>query len=301
MEWHKLGLLFSPKGKHPQLLSHASNPMPILLDGDIYRIFFSGRDIFNRSSVGYVDIDLIKRKIVNFLDKPVFTYGDKNTFFSDGVSIGNFYEENGSRYILFMGWHKPIHGHWRGEIGRLEINKDWSLALDGADPFISLDHSDPISLSYPWVHQDIHGGFQMWYGSTLSWDAGNSEMVHIIKHARSADGKKWVKTDSVIPFSLNIAQAFSHPSVLVDDRNTYHMWFSYRGGNGIPYRIGYAHKEEGATWSLSLSEGGIAPSSTGWDSEMVEYPYVFCHKGDRYMLYNGNGFGKTGFGLAIWK
>jgi hypothetical protein len=26
---------------------------------------------------------------------------------------------------------------------------------------------------------------------------------------------------------------------------------------------------------------------------------VFDHAGCRYMLYNGNGYGKTGFGLAV--
>jgi len=32
---------------------------------------------------------------------------------------------------------------------------------------------------------------------------------------------------------------------------------------------------------------------------MIEYPYVFEHKGERYMLYNGNGYGKTGIGIAV--
>jgi uncharacterized protein with PIN domain len=32
---------------------------------------------------------------------------------------------------------------------------------------------------------------------------------------------------------------------------------------------------------------------------MICYPFVFDHKGSRYMLYNGNDFGKTGFGIAI--
>lgn len=32
---------------------------------------------------------------------------------------------------------------------------------------------------------------------------------------------------------------------------------------------------------------------------MIEYLFVFDHNGKRYMLYAGNGFGKTGFGLAI--
>jgi hypothetical protein len=32
---------------------------------------------------------------------------------------------------------------------------------------------------------------------------------------------------------------------------------------------------------------------------MVEYPFVFEHKSETYMLYAGNGFGKAGFGIAV--
>jgi hypothetical protein len=44
---------------------------------------------------------------------------------------------------------------------------------------------------------------------------------------------------------------------------------------------------------------GIAPSPAGWDCEAVAYAHVFDHLGQRYMVYNGNGYGRTGFGLAV--
>jgi hypothetical protein len=34
-------------------------------------------------------------------------------------------------------------------------------------------------------------------------------------------------------------------------------------------------------------------------SEMIQYPFVFDHDGERYMLYNGNGYGRTRVGLAV--
>ena len=79
------------------------------------------------------------------------------------------------------------------------------------------------------------------------------------------------------------------------------MWFSYRGKPGITYRIGYASSDDGIKWDLNIENAGIAISKTGWDSKMIEYPYVFLHKKQTYMLYNGNDFGKTGIGLAIRK
>jgi hypothetical protein len=40
-------------------------------------------------------------------------------------------------------------------------------------------------------------------------------------------------------------------------------------------------------------------SNEGWDSEMIAYPYIINIKGKSVMFYNGNSFGKTGFGYAV--
>jgi hypothetical protein len=139
----------------------------------------------------------------------------------------------------------------------------------------------------------------MWYGSTKAWDAGNGEMLHVINHATSQDGNSWSRKGLAVPYMLGKAQAFSRPTVVSHESGEYEMWFSYRGGSGQKYRIGYASSQDGRNWVLDLDAAGIDVSPDGWDSEMIEYPFVLDHKGERYMLYNGNGFGKTGFGLAV--
>jgi hypothetical protein len=299
--WEKLGLLFCPSetNRHPKLVSHASNPLPILLEEDVYRIFFSGRDAFNRSSVGAVDVDIIKRKIVSEHHHPFFEHGPEDSFYADGVSIGNCYEVDGVQYMLFMGWQSPKGAHWRGDVGRLMVKPDLTLELEGEIPFMGSDIVDPISLSYPWVMKNAMGGYSMWYGSTISWDAGNGEMLHVLNYASSADGHSWNREGLAVPYELGKAQAFSRPTVVGDIEIGYEMWFSYRSGSGEKYRIGYTFSKDGRKWERSLEAVDIDVSAEGWDSEMIEYPFVFDHKGQRYMLYNGNGFGKTGFGLAV--
>jgi hypothetical protein len=74
------------------------------------------------------------------------------------------------------------------------------------------------------------------------------------------------------------------------------MWYSYRGDR---YRLGYAEPADGLHWQRKDEEVGMGVSESGWDSEMVEYPYVFDHRGKRFMLYNGNGYGTNGIGPAI--
>jgi hypothetical protein len=74
------------------------------------------------------------------------------------------------------------------------------------------------------------------------------------------------------------------------------MWF---GSRKKSYSIGYAESEDGKSWIRKDSDVGIAPSSSGWDSEGVTYPFLFEHSGQMYMLYNGNHYGRTGFGIAV--
>ena len=297
--WKKLGLIFENKGVHEKLKTHASNPVPVHITDSVYRIYYSGRDSENRSSVGAIDFDLDQKKVIKVFNEPFLQHGKLNSFYEAGISIGNVYEVDGEKYILFMGWQNRPGEHWRGDVGRIRIKKDFSLELDSEIPFLSVDDDiDKVSLSYPWVSIEDET-FHMWYGSTKSWEAGNGEMEHVINYATSKDGHSWNKKGQVVPSILGEAQAFSKPTVIGTYETGYRMWFSYRG-NQDKYKIGYAYTSpKSSIWNLSLSQAGIKVSLEGWDSEMVEYPYVFKHKGDIFMLYNGNSYGKSGFGLAI--
>jgi predicted GH43/DUF377 family glycosyl hydrolase len=297
MTWKKLGQIYKFKSIDDYLLSHASNPLAVHLKDDIYRVFFSGRCQENKSSVGYVDINIITHEVIFTCEKVAFKYGEEDSFYSHGVSIGNMYKVEEKKYIQFMAWQIRDGGHWRGDIGRLEVSDDYmQLKLDPQDVYIGCDDEDPISLSYSWIMQD-ENIYKMWYGSTIDWSSENGEMIHVIKYAISKDGENWQKHGLAIPYELGIAQAFSRPTVLKDHQD-YHMWFSYRSGDGTKYRIGYAHSIDGINWDRKKNSG-IDVSKEGWDSEMICYPFVFKHKGKTYMFYNGNDYGKTGFGLAV--
>ena len=297
MNWIKQGQLFEVTGKSSLALTHAANPLPLHLSGDVYRIYYSARDEDNKSSVAYVDFNIITKEIVGESEKVVFSYGPEDSFYSHGVSIGNIYEDGSRKYILFMGWQIRGENHWRGDVGQLEIINPDVLQLAQETPFMASDEEDPISLSYPFVmHED--GLFKMWYGSTLNWTSPNGEMIHVIKYATSIDGKNWIKYGTAIPYEIGVAQAFSRPTV-IKNATGYHMWYSFRSGDGTPYRIGYSHSDDGINWNRKHDETGIDVSETGWDDHMICYPFVFEHKENTYMLYNGNSYGKSGFGLAI--
>lgn len=297
MYWKKIGQIFKMQELHPLLKTHAANPLAVHLHDDVFRVFFSGRDVNNKSSVGFADIDIIKLMVVNVCKEPLIKYGDESSFCSHGISIGNMYKQNDKQLILFMGWNIRNNEHWRGDVGRIELIGNDKMMLNPEIPFMGTDEKDKVSLSYPFViyHEGI---YKMWYGSTVSWQSENNEMIHVIKYATSKDGETWERKGIAIPYELGVAQAFSRPIVLIDT-NSYNMWYSYRSGDGTKYRIGYSKSIDGINWQRKHDEVGIGVSDSGWDSEMICYPFVVDHKGKRYMLYNGNGYGKTGFGIAI--
>ncbi len=297
----KLGQIYDPRKKsyHSKLLTHASNPVPVLLNGDVFRIFYSARDSHNRSSVGALDFDIIKRKILKIHKKPIVTYDSTPSYFSDGISLGNLFKLNNKKAISFMGWRTMEDGSWKGEIGFFSLTNKLFLDKVSPKPIIQTDTDiDPISLSYPWILETRSSNFLAWYGSTIGHDKKNSKMIHAIHKAHSNDGLLWKKDGLALSFQNQKLQMMSRPSISFNESGDYEMWFSYRSGNGDSYRIRLAESADGEKWSQSETPDLLNISNSGWDSEMIEYPYVFIHKKKKYMLYNGNGFGKTGFGLA---
>jgi hypothetical protein len=294
--WRKLGLIFAPDGRVPWMLTHAANPVAEHLADDRFRIYFSSRDARNRSSVAFVDIDLgDPRTVLRQSEAPVLAPGDPATFDDAGISIGCVLALGARRYLYYMGWHLMTSVPWQNTIG---------LAIsDGPDqpfrrlssPILSLSDVDPHTVSYPWVRCES-GRFRMWYGSSTEWGARTSDMRHVIKYAESLDGIAWQATGRIaIDASEPGEYALSRPCV-VQDRDRYRMWFSSRGTS---YRIKYAESDDGLVWTRRSDCAGLDVSGDGWDSEMIEYPCVFDHGGRRYALYTGNGYGRTGFGLAV--
>ena len=67
-----------------------------------------------------------------------------------------------------------------------------------------------------------------------------------------------------------------------------------------------AHLLRGERWRggrgrRRCGDGGLDPSGEGWDSESVAYPWILDANGRRYMLYNGNDYGRSGVGLAVYE
>jgi len=297
MTWKKLGRVFVPDNHHPWMQTHAANTVAEHLKDDIFRVYFSCRNKSNQSSIGYVDVDINPPfAIVRISDKPVLTQGKAGLFDDSGVSLSCITTVQGKKFMYYLGWNLGVTVPWRNSIGLAVYNEEaGQFEKYGKAPLLDRNEVDPYSISYPFVMQD-GDLFRMWYGSNLTWGKDQKDMAHVIKYAESTDGISWKREGSIaLNFKNDREYAMSRPYV-IKESGVYRMWYSYRGE---AYRIGYAESSDGLRWNRKDELAGIDVSPEGWDCETVEYPFIFDHDGKRYMLYNGNAYGKTGFGLAV--
>lgn len=282
--------------------THAANPFAWPLDDGTYKVYFTSRDKDNRSHISYLILDMnIAPTVVEVGQAPVLVPGSPGLFDDSGVAVGYLIEVNHRIFLYYLGWNLKVTVPWMNTIG-LAISEDGGEHFEKASraPIMDRSDEDPFSISYPSLMNE-NGLFRMWYGSNLSWGERSEDMKHIVKHARSDDGVHWNRNhDTVLDHEHPNEYAISKPCV-INNGSFYEMWYSFRGGeNGDHYSIGYATSYDGLNWERRDKNVGISVSESGWDSEMIEYPFVFFHQGEKYMLYNGNGYGRTGFGLAIY-
>lgn len=298
MKWRKLGLIFCPDRIYPWMETHASYATPEHLKDDLFRIYFSTRDKVNRSSVGYVEININEpSKILNISDKPIISPGEIGTFDDSGISLGCLLRNGEQRFLYYIGWNLSVTVPFRNSIG-LAISQGTQepFVRVSQAPIMDRNEIDPFSISYPWVLREGNR-WRMWYGSNLRTGPSEKDMRHVIKYCDSPDGIHWNRKGVIaIPlFEDQGEYALARPCVLPSAQG-YEMWYCHRGET---YRLGYATSKDGILWTRHDDEAGLDPSPAGWDSEMINYPHVFDHRGKRYLLYSGNRFGLTGFGLAV--
>jgi hypothetical protein len=203
--------------------------------------------------------------------------------------------------LYYIGWNTRGTVPFHVSIGLAEapIGTNLSSFRRLSGPILDRTLSDPLFCSNPCVLTEATH-LRMWYFSGLAWNRirGRHSASYHICHAWSADGVNWTDRGRVVLPLEGDEYAIARPSVLRESSN-YRMWFCARTMQKS-YRIGSARSADGFSWERDVA-GQLGPSESGWDAEMTAYPHVFEHAGGLWMLYCGNDFGRSGFGLAVWE
>jgi hypothetical protein len=303
-EWKKGGLLIRAAELGGPAASHAQVPTPIVMDERI-RVYFAPRDSGGRSYTAFAEVDVRDPgRVLKISAEPVIPHGAPGTFDDEGLMPSCVIHDGGRWRLYYSGWNQRKTVPYHNATG-VAFSSDGGACFkrDFHGPILDRCAQEPYVAVTPCV---LAEGplWRMWYVSGLRWEefAGRYEPIYVIKYAESDDGIAWRRSNHTCIPQRYDDEAFSRPWVLKLG-DSYHMWYcyrrsmEYRDGPGS-YRLGYAISQDGSAWRRCDDLVGISVASTGWDSTMICYPAVARTNRGLVMFYNGNGFGREGFGYA---
>lgn len=312
LRWRKLGQVFDPtKIGGRSWLKEFAQCTSTLIEDDYVRVFFScrpARDSHGQYTSNTTFLDLDREdltRVLRIADKPLLELGGLGCFDEFGIYPTSVIRMRDKVYFYYAGWTRPTSVFADLSIGIAVSEDGESFVRLGEGPILTKSLREPFQLSGPKVRR-FGGKLYMFYIAGEHWmltEEGRSETFYKIRVATSDDGISWTKHSGNIIDSILENECQAGPDVF-EYGGSYHMYFSYRyglnfRGNNRGYRIGYARSEDLYNWHRFDDEAGIGLSPSGWDSQDMHYPHVFECDGELYMLYNGNQFGRFGFGLAI--
>lgn len=316
LRWRRHGRIFDPR-EHvlaSGCTEFAQSPQALVFD-DFVRVYFSSRERDPTgkylSHVCYADFSRDFSRLIAVNQNPVIALGKPGCFDQHGIFPMHVARIGGRICGYTSGWTRRVSVSVDTGIG-LAISDDDGRTFNriGDGPVLAASLHEPFLVGDPFVLTGRDGVLHMWYIFGVRWvrysTGAPPDRVYKIGHATSNDGVHWRKVDgrAVIPDLLHADESQALPTVIrIGER--WRMLFCYRESadfrtaDGRGYRIGHAWSDDLATWTRDDRAGGLDLAPSGWDSQMMCYPHLFECGGRTCLLYNGNEFGRCGFGLAI--
>lgn len=295
--WQRLGKIYNPGSLSGLNFSHGLMPVPEHLSGDTYRVYFAGRDREKRSNICAFVFDIKNKTILDYTREALLEPGFAGMF-DDSGCVPSFIEVlPGKRYLYYVGWNIGGRVPFRLSLGLAVSEGEAAFTRYSNGPIADRSFTDPCLVGSCGILRESQL-WRMWYVSGVDWIPYNGDLRHRyhLKYAESSDGINWRRDGKVaIHFRDDQEYAFASPRVIKDGQR-YRMWYCYRGD---VYRIGYAESADGLDWERLDHLVEFRGADEDWERQMRCYPYIFEHEKQMYMLYNGNGFGETGIGLAV--
>ncbi|QDO99592.1 hypothetical protein FNB15_01510 [Ferrovibrio terrae] len=302
MRWRKLGRVYAPDGHEPWARSHAMIPTPVGMPDGGLRIYFASCDDRGVGRIGYADLDpRDPTRILRRSEKPVLDIGRAGCFDDNGVNPTCAIWRGDELWLYYVGYQLGVQVRYTLFSG-LAISRDGgeSFTRISEAPILERCDGELLYRTAPFVLRDGSDNWRMLYiaGDHEVEVGGKAVPSYHMREVHSADGRQWTGPSR---FVLGPDEAVEHGlgrPFVVSSTAGYELYFSTRTlRHG--YRLAYAISVDGRTWQRDDAALGLDVSPDGWDSEAISFSAVTALPGGTHLFYNGNGFGQTGFGVAI--
>lgn len=283
----------------------------VLLFENFSRVYYSCRrppvDGKYQSVIQYADFLPDFSKIIAHSEPEVVPAPELGAFDEHGIFPLDVVRVGAELWGYSGGWARRSSVSIDMSIGRLTSrNEGLTFERDGPGPVLTRSIAEPFLVGDPTVIV-VNGLLHMFYIRGTSWTpspGGVPERTYVIAHRVSLDGRSWVPAPGGEPFPIapkSEWEAQAMPS-LIRVENMWIMFFCYRDTFDFrdnpenAYRLGLARSRDLYNWTRV--EIDFDPWRGEWDAEMMAYPNVHSRDGKIFVLYNGNQFGRQGFGAV---
>lgn len=306
--WHREGMLVSVKEGHAWWASHAQQPTALPLSDRLWRIYFGARDRDNRMRILAVDVDPGDgMRVVSEHFDPILDLGPLAAFDREGVAPSSALMIDAQVFLYYTGIIVRRDVRAQVSIG-LAISDDglnFRRAFPG--PIFGVGPFDPYYSGVPTVRRTESGYYRMWYVGGNEWQRVNGvlEPFYEIRTTRSPDGLAWdARSNAAMPQGPGNRDGLGRPWI-VEESDGLRLWFSrrgrsYRSSGAGAYRLSSV-RLDGEGFACGAEEDMAfdnPPAAGDFDSWMQAYSCILPYRDELIMFYNGNDFGKEGFGWA---
>jgi hypothetical protein len=301
MRWRKLGHVYSATGDVAWARSHAYLPTPLLLDRNRIRVYTAFLDAESVGRVGYVDVAADDpRRVLDVSREPLLDVGRPGAFDENGVNPLSIVRKDGVLYLYYIGWQRGLSVRYYLFTGLATSRDNGSTFRRVSEaPVLDRSNGELFVRSGTFAMCD-EGTWRMWYAAANRWIEvqGKPTPTYDLRSLESSDPARWgaageVCLEPIAPDEFGFGRPFVRRTA-----GGYQMWLSVRT-RSRGYRLGFAESADGRAWRRRGEVAGLDVSPGGWDSDMVCFPALLDVADKTYMFYNGNGYGQTGFGVAL--
>ncbi len=269
-----------------------------------YHILYADRDSqINKSFTKYAIFDE-EFNLIKSIDKPFYKPDRVGFFDSDGAMPSQFIELNNKLYLTFNGWN-ALSNCYLNAVGLIEIafeNDEMIFVNVSPTPFLGRNIDNPSSAVVPWITYD-NDLFHVIYIGTNEWVNvnGKNEPLYYLKYANGKNLESIRTKNHQIIQDIEKNEVYSRPSYFTIDEYQILSFSSrlindFRDGENS-YRIQFAISKKGDYENWERKNFVFLPN-LDWCNKQTCYSHFLENKNEILMFFNGNSFGKSGFGVV---
>ncbi|WP_309091503.1 hypothetical protein [Phenylobacterium sp.] len=277
----------------PLARTHAMLPTPLVLP-DRVRVYYAACDDDLRGRIFFADFGLEPPfPLMARSEKPSLDLGAAGAFDADGVNPSQIVQQEDRLALLYIGWRRGPDDTPYTLFGGLAFSEDGGLTFDRAGPLLRPCDGERLFRTAPFLERTGDGWRLLYIGGDrfVTGEHGKRLPIYSLMELRSPTPWEWTGPgrELLAPDVEGGELGFGRPVSLGGER----LMLSVRSRSG--YELVETALGPGAARRPVLPDG-----REPWEAQMTCFGAP-CQIGDRELLfYNGDGFGRTGMGLA-WR